>query len=134
MKNGRKAAEERVGSHLLAVPRCDGKRKAVAEVAKAIPAQHVPRRRYARISERLGSLAAARYRTTNLPATKTMKSAELGEVLARSYGEERADWGNTVNQLRWNDHREMPMRGDDLLAIRVDGRNLSILKGEGRSR
>ena len=63
-----------------------------------------------------------------------MNSAELGEVLARSYGEERADWGNTVNKLRWNDHREMPMRGDDLLAIRVDGRNLSILKGEGRSR
>ena len=119
---------------MLAVPRCDGKRKAVAEVAKAIPAQHVPRRSYARSSERLGSVAAARYRTTKLPPAIATKSAELGEVLARSYGEERTDGGNTVNKLRRNDHREMPMRGDDLLAIRVDGRNLSILKGEGGSR
>lgn len=133
-KNWRKDAEEKVGSHSLVVLRSNGKRKAVEAVAKAIPAQYVSSRRYARILEKLGKEAAAKYLRAKLPTTTTTKSGELGEVLALSFVEERTDWGDTMKKLRWKDHREMPMRGDDLLAIRVDGQQVSILKGEAKSR
>ena len=133
-KNWRKDAEEKVGSHSLVVLRSDGKRKAVAAVAKAIPGQYVSSRRYARILEKLGKEAAAEHVRAKLPTNKRTKSGELGEVLALSFVEERTDWGDSVKKLRWKDHREMPMRGDDVLAIHVDGSKVSILKGEAKSR
>lgn len=55
-------------------------------------------------------------------------------MLALSFVEERTDWGHTVKKLRWKDHRNMPMLGEDVLAIRLDGQEVSILKGEAKSR
>ena len=133
-KDWRKDAEEKIGSHTLVVLRSDGKRTAVAAVAKAMPAQYVSSRRYAQILEKLGKKAAAEYLRAKLPTTRTTKSGELAEVLALSFVEERTVWGHTVKKLRWKDHREMPMRGDDVLAIRLDGQGVSILKGEAKSR
>lgn len=133
-KKWRKVIAQKLGRHSLVVLRSDGKNKAVAAVAKAMPAQYVSGRRYARILERLGKEAAAQHLKDKLPTTKTTKSGELGEVLALSFVEEMTNWGNTVKKLRWKDHREMPMRGDDVLAIRVDGQEVSILKGEAKSR
>ena len=55
-------------------------------------------------------------------------------MLALSFVEERTKWGETVKKLRWKDHREMPMRGDDVLAIWIEGDEVSLLKGEAKSR
>nr|WP_256970214.1 DUF1837 domain-containing protein [Brevibacterium yomogidense] len=40
-----------------------------------------------------------------------------------------------VERLRWKDHREMSMRGDDLVGVRVGtSGTLELLKGEAKSR
>ncbi len=133
-KKWRKNADEKLGRHSLVVLRSNGESKAVAAVAKVTPAHYVSSRRYARILKKLGKEAAAKYLRKKLPTDKRTKSGELGEVLALSFVEERTDWGHTVKKLRWKDHRNMPMLGEDVLAIRLDGQEVSILKGEAKSR
>ena len=129
-------AEEDIGDHLLVLLRTDKSRRAqgIEALANAIPEQYVSNSRYARILEKLGKQAAADYLRDKLPKSKTVRSGELGEVLALSFIEERTIWGETVRKLRWKDHRDMPMRGDDVLAIRIANGEVLLLKGEAKSR
>ena len=125
-----------IGVHSIVVLRTDEQREAVGleAVAKAIPAQYVSTRRYARLLKLLGKNGAAEYLRDRLPQAQALRSGDLGEVLALTFVEEHTAWGHTVKKLRWKDHRDMPMRGDDLLAIRVDGDQVRLLKGEAKSR
>ena len=129
-------AKDDIGDHSLRILRADESRRAIGvdAVAKAIPEQYVSNSRYADVLEKLGKKAAAKYLRGKLPATKAVRSGELGEVLALTFVEERTEWGDTVKKLRWKDHRDMPMRGDDVLAIRIEGDEVSLLKGEAKSR
>ena len=90
--------------------------------------------RYADILERLGKLKTARHLRNILPETKLARSGDLGEILAISYIKEETKWNYTVNKLRWRDHREMPMHGDDLIAIDFKDNKIQFLKGESKSR
>ena len=128
--------EQSVGDHSLVVVRTDAQRRSsgVVAVATAIPKQYVSNKRYARIMKKFGKQAAANYLLGKLPKTRTARSGELGEVLALSFVAERTEWGNTVKKLRWKGHRDMPMLGDDVLAIRIDGSEVGLLKGEAKSR
>ena len=129
-------AEDDIGDHSLRILRADESRRAlgVDAVAKAIPEQYVSNSKYADVLAKLGKKAAAKYLRGKLPMTKAVRSGELGEVLALTFVEERTRWGDTVKKLRWKDHRDMPMRGDDVLAIRTEGDEVSLLKGEAKSR
>jgi len=95
---------------------------------------YVSAERYADILTKLGKPAAAQYLREKLPQTKSMRSGDLGEVLAISYIEQETIWNQTAKKLRWKDHREMAMRGDDLLAIGFDDGGIRFLKGEAKSR
>jgi hypothetical protein len=62
-------------------------------------------------------------------------SGELGEILATELVEEMMDYEVPVRRLRYKDGREMALRGDDFIGIRVNAAgNLHLLKGESKSR
>lgn len=104
-------------------------------VAAIVPTHYVSGERYAHILDRLGKLEAAAYLRTKLPESKKVRSGDLCEIIAISYIEEQTIWDQTAMKLRWKDHREMAMRGDDLLAVGVDHSNKTqFLKGEAKSR
>ena len=129
-------SEDTVNDHCLVVLRTDDKRTAIGvdAMANELPDHYVSADRYADILTKLGKPAAAQYLREKLPQTKSMRSADLGEILAISYIEQETIWDQTVKKLRWKDHREMPMRGDDLLAIGFENGRIRFLKGESKSR
>ena len=129
-------SEDTVNDHRLVVLRTDDKRTAIGvdAVANELPDHYVSADRYADILTKLGKPAAAQYLREKLPQTRSTRSGDLGEVLATSYIEQETIWNQTVKKLRWKDHREMAMRGDDLLAIGIDDGGIQFLKGESKSR
>lgn len=105
-------------------------------IAAVIPGHFASEERIARNLRRLGRDAAAQYITEKLPTTKAMRSGDLGEILATEYIEEQTAYSAPIKRLRWKDHRNMSMRGDDVIGIQRDnvtGR-LRFLKTESKSR
>ena len=95
----------------------------------------LPRSGLPRIFSRLGKKRAAEYVRQKLPRRKSTRSGDLGEILGSEYIEEATDYEVAVNRLRWKDHREMAMRGDDVIAIKLAaGSKPHFLKGEIKSR
>lgn len=107
----------------------------VASVAAVVPGHYAAPDRIADILRRLGKPAVADYVQTKLPQGAKSRSGDLGEILATSYVSEFTDYSIGVFKLRWSDHREMAMRGDDILGIRLDPEvTVKFLKGEVKSR
>ena len=127
--------KETVLDHCLIVLKTDDNRAAVGTkaVARELPQHYVSADRYANILEKLGKPEAAKYLRNKLPETKSARSGDLGEILAISYIEEETLWKHTIKKLRWKDHRKMPMRGDDLIAIGFKDNEIQFLKGEAKS-
>ena len=83
----------------------------------------------------LGYPSAAALLAERLPRSKRARSGELGEILATELVEEKMDFIVPVRRLRYKDGREMALRGDDFIGIRIDeSGNLDLLKGEAKSR
>ena len=128
--------KEKVRDHLLVVLRTDNNRTAVGvkTIARELPKHYMSEDRHADILERLGKSIAAEYLRNRLPETKLARSGDLGEILAISYVEEETSWNHAVKKLRWRDHREMSMRGDDFIAVDFEDNKIKFLKGESKSR
>lgn len=108
---------------------------AVKAVSKAIPEQYTSEGRLADIMNKLGKAKTAKFIETSLPSSKAVRSGDLGEVLGVTYLAEFTEFKLHVKRLRWKDHRNMAMRGEDVLAFAVNGKgNLLVLKGEAKSR
>lgn len=124
--------------HSISILRTDNERSEIGRdiLAVALPLHYASRSRLAHLAKRLGKTGLANYLRTKLPFNKSMRSGDLGEILAISYIEEVTIWDRAVRKLRWRDHREMPMRGDDLLAVGFDetDHRVVFLKGESKSR
>lgn len=129
--------EKAVNGHDLILLTTDdeGAKIGIDCVSAVIPDHYVAENRYARQLKLLGKHGAAEYLEEKYPTSKSVKSGDLGEILATSYIEEITIWDETVHRLRWKDHRNMAMRGEDMLAVGVSkkGRTL-LLKGESKSR
>lgn len=69
-----------------------------------------------------------------LPTSKTARSGDMGEILATEYIETETDYSVPVKRLRYKDDRNNAMRGDDVIGINVDGKNVTVLKTEAKSR
>lgn len=86
---------------------------------------------------RLGKTAAAKLIEDKLPKTKQIRSGDLGEIYATewidAYG---GGFRAPIKRLRWRDHRDMAMRGDDVIGMKLDDRTqrLLFLKTEAKSR
>lgn len=108
---------------------------AVTSVAAVVPGHYTAADRVADILRRLGKAAVAEYVETKLPQGAKSRSGDLGEILAASYITEFTGYTMGIYKLRWSDHREMAMRGDDILGIRIDPTvKVKFLKGEVKSR
>lgn len=71
----------------------------------------------------------------DLPEEKKARSDDMGEILATEYVNRKLDFNVPVFKLRWRDHRELALRGDDIFAVRIDKKDrVHFLKGEAKSR
>jgi Cap4 SAVED domain len=83
----------------------------------------------------LGFAGAAALLAERLPRTARARSGELGEIFATELVEEELDFKVPVRRLRYKDGREMALRGDDFIGVRIDeAGTLYLLKGEAKSR
>ena len=95
---------------------------------------YISNKEIAEYIDALGFPKAAESVRELLPKTAIGRSSDLGEILAVEFVEENLDFDVPIRKLRYKDHREMPMRGDDLIAVAHDeNKQLKILKGEAKS-
>ena len=81
----------------------------------------------------LGFSDAAGMLGTLMPDRKEIRSGDLGEILATELAEEKIGFVVPVRRLRYKDHRNMAMRGDDVIGAAYEGDDLCLLKGEAKS-
>lgn len=103
-------------------------------VAAALPSFYTNPDRVAKLLKKLGKPAAAKYVADKLPTGPNLRSGELGEILCNAYVLECTPFKRGIRRLRRKDHREMSMRGEDVLAFTFDAKGrLKILKAEVKS-
>jgi len=117
---------------LSAVPH--GMTYAKKVVAAAVPGYYTQPKRVAQLLSDLGKPAAAKYVAEKLPTTVAIRSGDLGEILCNAYLLEATTYKRGIRRLRWKDHRNMSMRGEDVLGFRVESDGtLHVLKAEVKS-
>nr|WP_298411755.1 Hachiman antiphage defense system protein HamA [uncultured Halomonas sp.] len=130
-------AEANVNRHILRLVTLRDGHEAVAQekAVEILPDHYAAPEQVAHVFEHLGKEAAAGYLRQKLPTKPSLRSGDLGEIFAMEYIEERTDFSVPVKRLRWRDHREMAMRGDDAIGLlpQVDGRPINFLKVEAKS-
>ncbi|CAB3700767.1 hypothetical protein LMG1866_02556 [Achromobacter ruhlandii] len=129
--------EEAVSTHKLCRLSADPAKHAqvVDTLAEAVPDYYAAPVRIAQLLKKLGKEAAANYVEQKLPTKVTIRSGDLGEILCTAYVHEATPFNLGIKRLRWKDHRNMSMRGEDVLAFRLSGKSgsLKILKAEVKS-
>lgn len=109
----------------------------IQATAAIVHAHYASEEQVARALARLGKPAAAALIEGKLPTTKQIRSGDLGEIYATEWIDAHSGgYRAPIKRLRWKDHRNMAMRGDDVIGILQDppsGR-LHFLKTEAKSR
>lgn len=129
-------AGEAVGSHNLSIltgraSDLDAARDALADI---VPTHFASEERAADILAKLGKKASAKFLENLLPTSSRIRSGDLGEILATEFAPTATSYSLPLKRLRWKDHREMSMRGDDVIGVRDAGTRLEFMKGETKSR
>lgn len=107
----------------------------VTAIAARVPGHYASEEHIARVLDRLGKPASAQLVREKLPTTKQIRSGDLGEIIATEYIDAKTDYSAPIKRLRWKDHRNMALRGDDVIAMRLDENDaLHFLKTEAKSR
>ncbi|MCT9811348.1 DUF1837 domain-containing protein [Acidovorax sp. Be4] len=131
-------AEIPAANHKLQALNADPQKlgEAVGIVAEMIPDHYVMPGRLAQLLNRLGRSAVAAYVAEKLPTSLPLKSGDLGEILCTTFVHEGTSFKLGIKRLRWKDHRNMAMRGDDVLAFSLGegATGLKVLKAEAKSR
>lgn len=113
-----------------------GVRTAVLDDVRAVLRTHYvsPQIAAQRVAD-LGAPATAKILRELLPKTKAARSGDFGEVLATEIAEQTLGFTVPVRRLRWKDGRNMALRGDDIVGVRLDpkGKLTGLLKGESKS-
>jgi len=73
--------------------------------------------------ERLGFAKAARYFSTRLPKQENTRKGNFGEVIASEHLRQRHRYKFPVFKLRFMETPNMPMRGEDIVAFKIDEDN-----------
>lgn len=108
----------------------------IRATAAAVPAHYAVEERIARALSRLGKPAAAQLIIDSLPQTAQIRSGDLGEIYATEWINAHSGYRAPIKRLRWKDHRNMAMRGDDVIGMVLDPatHRLRFLKTEAKSR
>ena len=132
------SADTPVGDHRLRVMtgRPTDSATGVQVTATAVPAHYAAEERIAGALARLGKTAAAKMITDLLPQTPQIRSGDLGEIYATEWIDAHSGYRAPIKRLRWKDHRNMAMRGDDVIGMILDPatQRLRFLKTEAKSR
>ena len=107
----------------------------VTELVNVLPDYYVSPESIAETLGRLGKVATAKKLKNKIPEVKKIRSGDLGEVLTTDYIEDCTDFSVPIRKLRWRDHRNMAMRGDDVIGILVnqDTQTIRFLKAEAKA-
>jgi hypothetical protein len=99
-----------------------------------IPEHYVDPISVARTLERLGKHAAAEKLRIKIPEAKKIRSGDIGEISATDYIEEETPYTVPIRKLCWRDHRNMAMRGDDVIGIlfNTEDNTIKFLKTEAK--
>ena len=108
----------------------------IATTAAAVPTHYAAEERISRALSRLGKPAAAQLIIDSLPQTGRIRSGDLGEIYATEWIDSHSGYKAPIKRLRWKDHRNMAMRGDDVVGLLLDSatQRLRFLKTESKSR
>ena len=109
----------------------------VDATAAIVPGHYAAEEHVARVLRNLGKVQAADLIIGKLPTTKSIRSGDLGEIYATQWvTEESEGYQVPIKRLRWKDHRNMAMRGDDVIGMAHDPDNapLRFVKVEAKSR
>jgi hypothetical protein len=131
--------DEQVGSHFRRVMTGQAAmlNTGVHATAAIVPGHYASEEHVARALARLGKPAAAALIQGKLPTTKQIRSGDLGEIYATEWIDAHSGgYRAPIKRLRWKDHRNMAMRGDDVIAMLQDAQTqrLRFLKTEAKSR
>jgi hypothetical protein len=103
-------------------------------IAEAILDHHFHRQRINAALKRLGFEKAARYFSTLLPKEDKTRKGNFGEVIASEHLCQRYGYKMPVFKLRFMDTPKMPMRGEDIVAFKIeDNKIAAICIGEAKT-
>lgn len=133
------SVDEPVGAHLCKVmtARKADLATAIQATAAIVPGHYASEEQVARAFARLGKPAAAALVQGKLPTTKAIRSGDLGEIYATEWiNAHSGGYRVPIKRLRWKDHRNMAMRGDDVIGVLQDPQTqrLAFLRTEAKSR
>jgi hypothetical protein len=130
------SAETRVGVHWLARLRekVGGRDFVEVDLEAIVRSHYVDPAIIADDVAHYGYEGAARVLREQMPAEGRSRSGDMGEILATEYVNRLTDFHVPVFRLRFKDGRELALRGDDLIGVRVVEDRLNCLKGEAKSR
>ncbi|TIN70895.1 MAG: DUF1837 domain-containing protein [Mesorhizobium sp.] len=115
--------------------RADGRAAVADRLPDLVRSHYDDMARIADDIRELGFPGAAAVLAERLPRSSRARSGELGEIFATELVEEQLGFSVPVRRLRYKDGREMALRGDDFIGVRVDAAGeLFLLKGEAKSR
>ena len=133
-----KSADTAVGNHHLRIMtgRPADSAVGIQVTASAVPSHYAAEERVARILARLGKPEAAKLIADLLPQTSQIRSGDLGEIYATEWINAHSGYRAPIKRLRWKDHRNMAMRGDDVIGMIQDPatQRVRFLKTEAKSR
>ena len=93
----------------------------IQATAAVVPSHYASEEHMARALRRLGKPAAASLIEAKLPTTKAIRSGDLGEIYATEWIDAHSGgYHAPIERLRWKDHRNMAMRGEDVIGILQD--------------
>ncbi|RXJ77026.1 hypothetical protein CRV03_07115 [Arcobacter sp. F155] len=100
-----------------------------------VPEYYIAPESVADVLTRLGKSAAAKKILDKTPTVKKIRSGDIGEIITSDYIDESTNYNVPIKKLRWKDHRNMAMRGDDILGIYINPSDqcVKFLKAEAKS-
>lgn len=130
-----KAALISLAGHKVGQIDSDDDAAGVTVLADRLPEAYADTTALALIAERYGKPGLAAFLRDRLPTKKSARSGDMGEILATAYLDEERGYVVGPSRLIDRDHQEWAMRGDDVLAARLDDESeLHLVKAEAKSR
>ncbi|EPC6070144.1 MULTISPECIES: Hachiman antiphage defense system protein HamA [Enterobacter cloacae complex] len=131
--------DENIGNHHCRVmtAQVGNLQTGIQASAVSVPSHYTSEEHIARSLERLGKPATAALIHGKLPTSKAIRSGDLGEIYATEWIDAHSGgYKAPIKRLRWKDHRNMAMRGDDVIGIFQNDqtKRLYFLKTEAKSR
>lgn len=107
----------------------------IEQLIEFLPNYYIDTLSMASTLERLGKPAAAEKLRIKLPQVAKIRSGDIGEIITTDYIDENTVFSVPIKKLRWKDHRNMAMRGDDVIGVFInqDNQTIKFLKAEAKS-